>query len=115
MDAYQAEVLEACGEALTIGTLISPKTFVDAAGGLSKAQLSAWLSGFGENDLSLVAFDLEATDWYSGSVGQFAGSLVNVKESNRDLQFCGVGYLTIGGEILYAVPVVAVYSVLAGV
>lgn len=115
MDAYQAEVLEACGEALTIGTLISPKTFVDAAGGLTKAQLSAWLSGFGENDLSLVAFDLEATDWYSGSVGQFAGSLVNVKESNRDLQFCGVGYLTIGGEILYAVPAVAVYSVLAGI
>ena len=115
LDTYQAEVLAASGLNYTLGTLISPKAFVDAAGGLTKAQLSAWLSGFGKDDLSLVAFDLEATDWYNGSVGQFAGSLVNVKESNRDLQFCGVGYLAVGGEILYAVPVVAVYSVLAGI
>lgn len=114
MDAYQAEVLEASGAEYKLATLISPKQFVDAAGGLTKAQLSTWLEGRGKDDLSLVAFDLEATEWYGSVPGQFAGSLVNVKEANRDLEFCGVGYLTVNGETVYAVPAVAVYSVLAG-
>lgn len=114
MDAYQAEVLEASGAEYKLGTLISPKQYVDAAGGLTQAKLLALLSNYGKDDLSLVAFDLEATDWYGAVSGQFAGSLVNVKEANRNLQFCGVGYLTVNGETVYADPVVAVYSNLAG-
>ncbi len=114
MDDYQAEVLVASGLNYTVSTLISPKKYVDAAGGLTKAQLTSWLTTLGESDFALAAFDLTATDWYGSVTGQFAGSLVNVKSDNLSLQFSGAGYLAIGEDIVYASPVAAVYSTLAG-
>lgn len=106
IDAYQLDVILAYAEenSLTVsyGTLISPSVFANAAGGLTKANLLTWLAGFEKDDLSMVSFDVVAEDWYCGVAGQFAGSLVNIKEANENLAYSGIGYLTIGDITVYS-------------
>ena len=110
MDDYHMEVLKAAFMAGTAnlegaGTLIAPAPFVTAAGGLTHAELVAWLEskGFTASDLDEISFDIPGMDgWYNGQEGTFAGSVANIREENKVLTYLGVGYLVVDGEYVYA-------------
>ena len=110
MDDYHMEVLKAAFMAGTAnlegaGTLIAPAPFVTAAGGLTHAELVAWLEskGFTASDLDEISFDIPGMDgWYNGQEGTFAGSVANIREENKVLTYLGVGYIVVDGEYVYA-------------
>ena len=92
--AYMQKVADARGETMEIGTLIAPADFI-TNGEFTHAALGA-------GNYVEVAAVQDAPFSNVGGVTTFAGSLVNIKESNLDRDFAGRGFIKIGNEYFYS-------------
>ena len=79
---------------MEIGTLIAPADFI-TNGEFTHAALGA-------GNYVEVAAVQDAPFSNVGGVTTFAGSLVNIKESNLDRDFAGRGFIKIGNEYFYS-------------
>ena len=84
-------------ETLEIGTLIAPKSYVEAAGAFTHAALAA---KYAENPYVQVVAVVDAPFASGNGVITYAGSIVNIKKN--DMEFAGIGYVKIGDTYYYS-------------
>ena len=89
------------GETLEIGTIIAPANYVENAGEFTMEALEAEYGDRGY--IKVVAtVDSPFADADANGIVTYAGSIVNIKEGNRDREFAGIGYIKIGDDVWYS-------------
>ena len=97
----------------TMGTLIAPTNYVEAAGEFTMEALDALKEkqGFEFNTYKKVVFDTETYDFLEETPNTrvYSGAIANIYETNYDLSYSAIGYMTITIETT-TVTVYADYS-----
>lgn len=85
-------------ERIRFGTLIAPAAFVLEAGDFTKEALDALEKS------SAVYLDVESDDFFRSTDTHyiFSGSVVNIFDENKELEFMAIGYIEIDGTIYYS-------------
>lgn len=101
INAYDYELLKAADVQFQLGTLIT----ADKYGVSTYEELQA----AGKPCIIVTAID---GAWYdtTDSANTFAGSLLQIKEANRDMDYAVRGYIEIDGTIIYTDEVVVCYN-----
>ena len=89
------------GETLEIGTVIAPLDYVES---VDEFTMEALHAKYGDNGYLNVEATVDSPFEEAGANGivTYAGSIVNIKEANRDRDFAGIGYIKIGDDIYYS-------------